>query len=123
MFKLTQKQTITALPTEIDGNVLFCPTCSHLCLIYPSKRHNLLSSLEIISMKHDLARLWRMLEKPLFEMCCFHMDIARKAGGGGGGGGGGQRLARMVWGTFFPRLSEGVRACHDGLWHFFPMFA
>ena len=34
-----------------------------------------------------------ILGKPLFEMCCFHMGIARK-------GGGVLRLARMVWGTF-----------------------
>ena len=32
--------------------------------------------------------------KPLFEMFCFHMGIASK-------GAGVQRLARMVWGTFF----------------------
>ena len=40
----------------------------------------------------------RWLGNPLFEMCCFHMGIARK-------GGGVKRLARIVWvwGTFFPR--------------------
>ena len=25
----------------------------------------------------------------------------------------------MVWGPFFPTLPGGVRACHDGLGHFF----
>ena len=29
----------------------------------------------------------------------------------------------MVWGTFFPCLPVGVRACQDGLGHFFPTFA
>ena len=36
--------------------------------------------------------------KPLFEMCCYHMGIARKGGG-------------------------SVKACQNGLEHFFPMFA
>ena len=39
------------------------------------------------------------LGKPLFEMCCFHM------------------------GNFSPRLPGGVRACQDGLGHFFSTFA
>ena len=26
----------------------------------------------------------------------------------------------MVWGTFFPRVPGGVRACQDGLGHSFP---
>ena len=30
-----------------------------------------------------------------------------------------QGLARMVWGIFFPRLPGGVKACQDGLGHFF----
>ena len=34
-----------------------------------------------------------------------------------------QRLARMVWGTFFLGLPGGVRTCHDGLVHFFFTFA
>ena len=38
-------------------------------------------------------------------------------------GGGVYRLARMVWGTFFSTLPGGVRACQDGLGHFFPTFA
>ena len=38
-------------------------------------------------------------------------------------GGGGQRLARMVWGTFFPHLPGGIRACQDELGHFFSTFA
>ena len=42
--------------------------------------------------------------KPLFEMCCFS-------------------LAWIVWGTFFPTLPGGVRACQDDLGHFFSMFA
>ena len=29
----------------------------------------------------------------------------------------------MVWGTFFPSLPGDVRACQDGLWHFFSTFA
>ena len=29
----------------------------------------------------------------------------------------------MVWGIFSPRLTVGVRACQDGLGHFFPTFA
>ena len=47
-------------------------------------------------------------------MCCFHMGIARKGVGGGGD---------EVWNTFFPRLPGGVRACQDGLGHFFSTFA
>ena len=40
-----------------------------------------------------------VLGKPLFEMCWFHMGITCR-----GGGDGAQSFARMVWGTFFPRL-------------------
>ena len=40
----------------------------------------------------------QIIGKPLFEMCCFHMGIARKGGG-------------------------GVEACQDGLGHFFSTFA
>ena len=62
---------------------------------------------------------WLMIEfatkiwkgKPLFEMCCFHMGIARKGG------------ACQDGLDFFPHLPGGVRACQDGLWHFFFTFA
>ena len=50
------------------------------------------------------------LGKPLFEMCCFHMGIARKA-------------CQNGLGHFFPTLPRGVRACQDGLGHFFSTFA
>ena len=29
----------------------------------------------------------------------------------------------MVWSTFCPHLPGGVKACQDGLQHFFPTFA
>ena len=44
-------------------------------------------------------RVWLPLEKPLFEMCCFHMGNAHCP------------------------LRQGVKACKDGLGHFFPHVA
>ena len=49
-----------------------------------------------------------------FEICFFHKGITRKWGWSGV-----SRRLWMVGSTFSPRLPRGVRACQDGLWHFF----
>ena len=42
------------------------------------------------------------LERPLFEMCCFHWALPEMEGGGG-------RLARMVWSIFSPTFTWGCK--------------
>ena len=67
--------------------------------------------LEILSLLWGYLLSFLFLGKPLFGICCFLMGIAQRGGVCKGWPGG--------FGTPFPTIARGVRACEDGLEHFF----